>query len=134
MKHFNGRQAVCVFLCLALLVFLGCTGKQGPMGPKGAKGDPGIQGPPGNVTRTVYAGKVPDQADSFFVAIPSMGLADPSLVSSFVQVSPNEYDELPFLFQFSGDTTLTMMYASIREGGVTLWYCHGLDYIIVVMR
>ncbi len=134
MKRFYGRSAICVVLCLALVAFTSCTGKQGPMGPKGVKGDPGVQGPPGSVTRTIYAGTVPAQSDSFFVAIPNMNLADPSLISTFVQVSPGEYDELPFLFQFSGDTNFTLMFASIREGGVTLWYCHGLSYIIVVMR
>jgi hypothetical protein len=132
MKHFTGHHLIRIVAGLALLaVLIGCTGKQGPTGPKG---DTGAQGPPGSVSRTIYAGTVPATADSFFVALPSMSLSDPSLVSTFVQVSPNEYDELPFLFQFAGDSTYTMMYASIREGGVTLWYCHGLSYIIVVLR
>ncbi len=125
MKHFHGRQVVGIAAFLALLVYVGCTGKQGPTGPRG---------PAGAGTRTVYTGTVPADKDSFFVAIPSMSLADPSLVSTFVQVSPDEYDELPFIFQFSGDPSFTTLYASIREGGVTLWFCRGLKYIIIVVR
>ena len=131
MKHLNGRRMVQVAACLALLVYIGCTGKRGPTGPKGDQGD---QGPAGSVTSEVYAGKVPSNQSGYFVAIPSMTLDDPPLVSTFVQVSPGEYDELPLAFVFEGDSTVSLLYASIKEGGVTLWFCQGLDYIIVVMR
>jgi len=130
MKYFHGRQVIGITACLALLALIGCTGKRGPVGPAGPKGNTGDPG----TSRAVYAGRVPATADSFFVAIPSMTLNDPSLVSTFVQVSPDEYDELPFIFQFSAEPSFTTLYASIRKGGVTLWFCRGLDYIIIVVR
>jgi len=130
MKHLSGSRIIQVVACLALLTYGGCTGKKGPMGPAGPKGD---KGDPGGSSKVLYTGSVPADADSFFVAIPSLHMTDPPLVTTFVEVTPPEYDELPFAIQFVGDTSVALRYASIREGGVTLWFCRGLNYIIIVI-
>ncbi len=122
MRLIGRRSLALAGLVLGLALLWGCTGKQGPTGPRG----------PGD--RTVKAGTVPIDSTVYFVPISPLNLADLPLVSVFVQVSPDEYDELPFVFQFQGDSLVTTLYASVRTGGVTLYNCQALDYVIVLIR
>jgi hypothetical protein len=136
----NGyRRWALVFILAACVtaLFVGCTGDTGPTGPQGEKGDKGDPGDPGGggSTRTVMAGTtVPATPNPFPVDIPGLTLADPPLVSVFVQIDPriSEWDELPLTW--SDGTNDVVSYASLREGGVNLWNCEGMDYIIIIIE
>ena len=126
---------------MALLVLAGCKGDTGPMGPAGAKGDKGDtgeQGPPGPVTRTVMTGHVPTGQQAYFVEVPGLDSEDPPLVSVFVGLTPPEWDELPLTWQDTQGDAL-VLFASVQfdtqsqNGGVTLYFCDDLDYIIIVL-
>ena len=125
---------------IAMLALIGCEGEAGPTGPAGPQGEPGVdgpqgpQGPPGEVSRTVMTGSVPDGDQDLFVAIPGLNMSDPPLISVFVDLTAPEWDELPIpWFDAEGNPGVNL-YASIQDGGVTLYNCDGLNYIIVILE
>lgn len=118
---------------LALLVIgiAGCEGERGPAGPQGEKGDKGDPGDPGGITRVIITGTVPAEDSDFEVAVEELTFDDFPLVTVFVQISPDEWDELPF---FWDDISTEPLWASLAEGKVTLYNCNELDYIILVIK
>ncbi|MEW5876167.1 MAG: hypothetical protein AB1752_13430 [Candidatus Zixiibacteriota bacterium] len=118
---------------LALLVIgiAGCEGERGPAGPAGEKGDKGDPGDPGGITRVIITGTVPAEDPDFAVTVEELTFDDFPLVTVFVQISPDEWDELPFYWDQLSDQPL---WASLAEGQVTLYNCNGLEYIILVIK
>ncbi len=131
MQKPQGTMLFAWLAMLALLALVGCEGEAGPAGPEGPQGPQGPQGPPGEVTRTVMSGTVPDEAFDHFVSIPELDIEDPPLVSVFVQLTNVEYDELPIYWE---DFSTQPLWASIQDGGVTLYNCQALPYIIVILE
>jgi hypothetical protein len=131
MSHLRRAGLVASLASLALLVtgIVGCEGKRGPEGPAGPTG------PSGESTRTVMSGTVPADDGDYFISLPGFDLDDPALVSVFVNfvVDVEEYDELPLVVPYE-DGTSDLLYASITEGGITLYGCAGLDYILIIIE
>lgn len=119
------KAGILAALALLVLGLAGCEGKTGPAGPKGDKGDPGES------MRIVYTGTVPAEDPDYPVAVEELVFDDFPLVTVFVQISPNEWDELPFYWDQISDQPL---WASLGEQVVTLYNCNGLDYIILVIK
>ena len=151
MNSYRRYVLVSILAVCLMALFVGCEGDTGPVGPQGEQGLQGPQGEPGEdgedgdpggggTTRTVMTGKVENGNDQYFVPIQGFTESDPYLVSVFVQVSLDEWDELPFTWQWSEGGDFYSLFASVTEGGVTLWFCthpdsgEGVDYIIVVIQ
>ncbi|GAB4320944.1 MAG: hypothetical protein Kow0074_11600 [Candidatus Zixiibacteriota bacterium] len=140
MNRLRSMNILTLIATLALLVLAGCKGDTGPMGPAGPQGDPGPQGeqgpqgPPGEVSRTVMTGSVPANDQDYFVSIPGLDMSDPPLVSVFVNLTDPEWDELPIPWFDTNGNPGVNLYASLQDGGLTLYNCESLDYIIVILE
>jgi len=136
MNGFRRSALVFVFAVFVMALFIGCEGDTGPAGPQGLQGPQGEKGDPGEpgsggITRSIMTGKVPAEDSDFEITIAAITLDDLPLVSVFVQISEGEWDELPFYWSDFADQPL---WASLKEGGLTLYNCQDLNYIIVIIE
>jgi len=138
-------------------LFVGCKGDTGPMGPQG---DTGVQGPQGDkgdpgepggggATRTVLTGTVDDSDNYWELSLPGISFTDLALVSVFIQLNDNEWDELPTSWDVCTNPPTCSTYETVfgyatlvdhsldatpTDNAVGFLNCGGLKYIVIMIE
>ena len=146
-KVFRTSLASVLVLAFVLSLCVGCQGPEGPQGPAGQQGPEGPlgpEGPPGPGTRKVYTGTA--TGNEYEVSVPEVDLANMPNVGAYVrfigmkagalgrepQPIQGGWMELPF--SWTDGTDIYFHYAGIETGKVTLLFCDGMEYRIVVVK